>query len=328
MQTSRELVKAAIHFNNPHRLPKMFDAFGVNDTYHISWKQIGTGDKNIRKTVDEWGCIWERTAEKNMGQVTSHPLENWDDLNTYKWFDPDDSALYEDMADRFEKSDDKYIKCGIFMVLFERMHSLHGFENTLMDFYINREKIEYLADRIVEIQLKIIDNIASMFPNMIDGIDFTDDWGTERKLIISPQLWREFFKPRYKKIFDACHKAGWDVWMHSCGKVNEILDDWIETGVNVFNLQQPTLLGIEDIGKKFAGRVCFQSLCDIQMTLPFKSDKEIKDEAKLLIDNWGTDKGGFILADYGDNDALGTTPYNKRVMYNAFDEYDRWKNAD
>lgn len=325
MQTSKQVLKAAINFKTPDRLPVIFNAFGVNDTHSVGWNQIGTGDHSIRQTIDEWGCGWERSDVANMGQVTDHPLSDWSNLDTYAWLDPEDQAYYEGMEQRFEGSEDKYVLTGIFMVLFERMHSLRGFENTLTDFYLEKEKVEALADRIVEIQVRIIENISDRFSGRIDGISFTDDWGTERDIFIQPQMWRDFFKPRYKKIFDACHAAGWDVWMHSCGKVNEIIGDWIETGIDVVNLQQPTILGIEEIGKRYAGKVCFQTLCDIQKTLPFKSDEEIVEEAKLLMKHWGTPEGGFILADYGDGRAIGVSDDKKRVMYNAFMKFDRWK---
>ena len=150
----------------------------------------------------------------------------------------------------------------------------------------------------------------------------------ERKLFINPELWCDFFQPRYKKLFDACHDAGWDVWMHSCGQVTEIIQPLIDIGLDVINLQQPRALGIEEVGKRFAGKICFQSLCDIQATLPFKSHDEIRAEAKLLLDCWGTDAGGFVLADYGDGAGIGVPDTTKQVMFDAFVEYDRWKSTE
>jgi uroporphyrinogen decarboxylase len=325
MITSKQIVKDAIYFNTPQRLPINFKTYGASDLHNVGWNQIGTGDNNTRKSYDEWGCGWERSEVKNMGLITEHPLSDWSNLDSYVFLDPEDPALYEGMEERFSGSDDKYILTGIFMILFERLHGLRGFENTLLDLYIEKDKISLLADKVVHIQTRIIKNISQRFPGKIDGISFSDDWGTERALFINPELWREFFKPRYQKIFDACHEAGWDVWVHSCGKIDDILDDWIETGVNVFNLQQPNVFGIEKFGKRFAGKVCFESLCDIQMTLPSKNDREIESEAVRLMMNWGTPQGGFIFSDYGDSRAIGVTEDRKKVMFNAFLKNDRWK---
>ena len=322
---SKEIVRRAIEFRKPCRMPTEMDLMGINDFHSVGWNQIGTGDREKKETYDEWGCLWMRSDVSNMGQVKGHPLEDWSALNRYNWPDPDNAAFFEGMEKQFAGSEGKYISTGIFMLLFERMHTLRGFENTLADLILERERMEMLADRIVDFDLAIINNISSRFPGQIDGFSFSDDWGTEMSTFISPGLWAEFFKPRYKKIFDACHKAGWHVIMHSCGKINEIIPGLIEIGVNVLNLQQPRALGIEEIGDRFRGKVCFSSLCDIQHTLPYKSEKEIREEAELLLRHWGTKDGGFILSDYGDGEAIGVADEKKAAMLRAFQDLDPWK---
>jgi hypothetical protein len=320
-----EVVRRAIEFRCPDRLPLRFEALGLNDTHSVPWNQIGTGDHTRQQTIDEWGCTWQRSEMANMGQVKGHPLADWSRLDHFRWPDPEDEAFYQCMAGRFAGSDGKYVTTGIFMLLFERMHTLHGFENTLADLYLERERIEDLADRIVAFDLGIIENISRRFPGRIHGLAFTDDWGTEQATFISPPLWDEFFKPRYQRIFDAIHDAGWHVWMHSCGKVNAILDGLIDVGLDVINLQQPRALGIETIGQEFSGRICFESLCDIQHTLPFKDADEIREEAQLLLQEWATPQGGFILSDYGDGRAIGVELGKKQVMLDAFLAADPWR---
>lgn len=315
---SFEIVRRAIEFQKPERLPLMFDALGVSDFHHVKWNQIGVGDKRLPTSVDEWGCTWMRSAVTNMGQVKIHPLADPNARVGFHWPDPEDPAFYQGMGSRFQGSAGKYITTGIFMLLFERMHSLLGFENTLTGFYLEREWLEELADRILEFDLAIIHNISRRFPGQIHGFNFTDDWGTQQGLFIRPSLWNDFFKPRYQRIFDAIHAAGWHVWMHSCGKINAIIDPLIEIGVDVIELQQPRVLGIETVGDQFRGKVCFASLCDIQHTLPGKSDDEIREEAELILKRWSTPDGGFILIDYGDGNAIGVNLEKKRVMLDAF----------
>jgi uroporphyrinogen-III decarboxylase len=263
----------------------------------------------------------------NMGQVKGHPLDDWSKLADFRFPDPDNPLFYEGMEKHLEGANGKYRLTGIFMLLFERMHALRGLENTMMDFYIEREKIEMLADRIMNFHVRVMENISSRFPGQIHGLTFTDDWGTEKALLINPDLWREFFKPRYKRLFDTAKKAGWHVWMHSCGKVNAIIGDLIDIGLDVINLQQPRALGIEEVGREFRGRICFSSLCDIQHTLPFKDEKEIAEEAELLLRHWADERGGFILSDYGDGAAIGVGNDKKKIMLDAFVRADPWKNG-
>lgn len=324
---SYEVVRRAIEFRRPERLPVRFDALGLSDVHSVGWNQIGTGDHSLHETVDEWGCLWVRSEVANMGQVKGHPLADWSALRRYRWPDPDDPAFYAGMEQRFEGSEGKYVITGIFMLLFERMHALHGFEATLADLYLERERIEHLADQIIEFDLGIIENISRRYGERIHGFSFTDDWGTQQAAFVSPRLWDEFFKPRYKRIFDAAHAAGWHVWMHSCGKVNALLESLIEIGLNVINLQQPRALGIEEVGAAFRGRICFESLCDIQHTLPFRDADEIRAEARLLLTHWATPEGGFILSDYGDGRAIGVALEKKQVMLQAFLEADLYRRA-
>jgi len=323
--SSYEVVQRAIRFQQPDRLPVCFASLRMDDTYRVRTRQLGTGDHAQRATYDEWHCLWVRSEVTNMGQVKGHPLEDWEALKTYQWPDAEDPAFYEGMAEKLEGAGDKYVLTDIFMLLFERMHSLRGMTNVLTELHTDPERMAYLADRIVEFDLTMIRNIGRRFPGRIHGFTFTDDWGSEVATFISPAMWCRFFQPRYAKLFEAAHAQGWSVGMHSCGKVNEIIEPLIEIGLDAVNLQQPRALGIEEIGQRFAGRICFESLCDIQATLPFKDAGEIRAEAKLLLERWATPQGGFILGDYGDGEAIGVPLWKKQVMYDAFMESDPYR---
>jgi uroporphyrinogen decarboxylase len=322
--TSYEVVRKAIEFEKPDRLPVQFDSLGVNDFHFVKWNQIGAGDKRLSTSIDEWQCGWQRTETTNMGQVKIHPLASHKYLDNFPWPDPDNESFYQGMEEKFAGGEGKYVTSGIFMLLFERMHALLGFERTLTGLVLERELMEALADRIVAFDLGVIRNISNRFPGQIHGFNFTDDWGTQRALFIKPSLWEDFFRPRYQRIFEAIHEAGWHVWMHSCGKINSILGSLIEIGVDIIELQQPRALGIEEIGQQFRGKVCFASMVDIQHTLPFSGVDEIRAEAELLLDHWSTPEGGFILIDYGDGNAIGVSLENKKTMLDVFLKADPW----
>ena len=81
--------------------------------------------------------------------------------------------------------------------------------------------------------------------------------------------------------------------MHSCGKINELIPSLIESGVNALNMLQPNTDGIEEIGQRFAGKVCFYTCCDIQTTLVNGTDAEIEQEAKRADEHMGHRKRRF-----------------------------------
>ena len=110
--------------------------------------------------------------------------------------------------------------------------------------------------------------------------------------------------------------------MAKLGKINKALGGLIEAGCDVINMQQPRTNGIEDVGRELAGKICFESLCDIQKTLPAGDRGEIEAEAELLLRYWGTPAGGFVLGDYGDHVAIGASPETRQFMLDTFRRLD------
>jgi hypothetical protein len=292
---------------------------------YLHWNFIGTGSRHQRQTYDEWGCLWVRSEMNNMGQIKGHPLETWERMPGFAWPDPDNPDFYTGMESRLAALEGKYILGDIFMLLFERMHALRGYEHCLTDFYQYPQEASALADRIVAFDLGIIRNLSARFGERIHGFTFTDDWGTQQSLMISPRLWRSFFKPRYQVLFNAIHAAGWDIWMHTDGRMNAILEDLLELGLDVINLQQPRVNGIEEIGRQFRGRVCFESSVDIQATLPFASQEAIYAEAVELMEKWACPAGGFILSIDENETDLNIPHASTLAMVDGFFEADPWK---
>jgi hypothetical protein len=321
--TSYEIVYRAVHFGRPARLPVRFGAFGQDDVAGLPVKAAESFVPAV-PGQDEWGCVWVKTAVPNMGQVKGHPLEDISKLDSHPVPDYTDDSRYTDCEAALEwaEAHGKYVMAGIFMVLFERMHCLHGFENVLCGLKQDRPAMAALADRIVEVHLTFVQEVARRFGNRVHAFSMTDDWGTQQAAFVSFDLWMDFFFPRYKRLFDAMHAAGYDVWVHSCGKVNEILEGYLRAGVNVVNLQQPRALGIEEIGRRYRGRIAFESLADIQHTLPTNDRKRVEEDVAALMAHWASPEGGFILSDYGDDAAIGVTdPGIKRYMYEVFSAY-------
>jgi hypothetical protein len=297
--------------------------FGRDDT---AW--IGFGTRTLERdglVTDEWGCHWEHTEVANMGQPRGHPLADVSEHGKLMGPDYTEDWRYEGCEEAFRaaEKEDRYTQVGIFMVLFERMHSAAGFENVLMALLSDRENAAALADKVADAHLTLVRAFQERFGRRLDSFSMTDDWGTQSAAFISMELWRDFFLPRYRRLFDAMHEGGQDVWVHSCGKVNEIVQGYIEAGVDVVNLQQPRALGIEEMGRRYRGRITFESLSDIQASLPTGSAERIEADARALSEHWMTRRGGFVLSDYGDGTAIGASPQAKMIMYRAFSEVSR-----
>jgi uroporphyrinogen decarboxylase len=319
--TSYEIVRRAIEFQRPERLPIQMAALGVDDTYGVS---VGPpeGWEPSQPGADEWGCVWEYPPADsgivNMGQPKGHPLASLDRMDEVTWPDPADDGRYRRIERALAEAGDKYVLAGLGFHFFERMHYLRGMLDLFVDMHERPALVHEFAERVIDFPIRVAQELGRRFRGRIHGFTTTDDWGTQQACFVSLPMWREFFKDRYTRIFRAVHEAGMHMWLHSCGHVNDIVGEWIDCGLEVVNLQQPRNLGIEEMGRRYRGRICFQSLCDIQATLPFGSAADIRAEAAQLLEQWATPEGGFILSDYGDGEAIGVPIGKKRVMLEAF----------
>jgi uroporphyrinogen-III decarboxylase len=284
--------------------------------------QPAAGWTPLQPDADEWGCVWHRpdpaSGIVNMGQPKGHPLADLDHLDAYPWPDPHDENRYAAIEEQLAGAGDKYVMVGLGFTLFERMHYLYGMDRLFVAMYEQPRQVHELAERVLSFVVAVAGELGQRFHGRIHGFGMTDDWGTQVTHFIQLPMWREFFADRYTRLFGALHDAGMHAWMHSCGHVNEIIGEWIGCGLDVVNLQQPRNLGIEEIGRRYAGKICFETTCDIQATLPWKSAQEIREEAWLLLEHWGTPEGGFVLSDYGDPVAIGVAEASKRIMLEAF----------
>jgi len=156
----------------------------------------------------------------------------------------------------------------------------------------DKKFINDLLDRILEFNLRVIDNACRLD---IDAMRFGDDWGQQTGLIMGAGLWREFIKPRVRQMYSAVKARGKFVFIHSCGKVEEIFQDLIECGVKVFNPFQPEVMDVFEIKKKFGDRLSFFGGISTQRTLPFGTAEQTKDEVRRLIDGIGKN-GGYIAS--------------------------------
>ena len=93
----------------------------------------------------------------------------------------------------------------------------------------------------------------------------------------------------------------------------------IDVGIDVLNMQQPRAYGIEELGRRFAGKVCFLTTADIQATMPSGDAERIRHEVRQLVECWSTRDGGLIVFNYGFDEAIGTTPEATRLMFKEFE---------
>ena len=188
--------------------------------------------------TDEWGTKMEYRIFGIWGHPIGWPLEDMENLDSYKV--PKAPTLTEIEFEKAKIQADlhkqKYFLLGEGGGIFEKMHSLRRFEDVLMDVTLDTPEINKLADMIMEDVAKRVRHSLAIGA---DGVAFGDDFGTEASLLVSPNTWRTFFKPRYKALMEPVVKAGKKVFMHSCGQLSPLLEEFKDVGVDVIWPQLP-----------------------------------------------------------------------------------------
>lgn len=232
------------------------------------------------------------------------PWWDWYDVpDSYQEFDAPEElpktigrGSYEEFVRQIQsikEYTDAYVLVTIWGSHFEKAYFARGIENFLADLAGEPEFAGRLLNFIIHKNMVMLENIVHI-PG-IDGILLGSDWGSQKDLLMSPDIWRELIRPGEEKEYRLIHDAGLDVWVHSCGDIRRILPDLAEMGVDVLNPLQPECMDIERIKKEFGDRIAFWGGISTQQILPFGTCQEVREEtrrvAALLSPN-----GGYLTA--------------------------------
>ena len=324
-QSSREIIKKVLDFNNPLRigmtLPEPYPHDMISGDRIASSKRIeklpAVGNE-VRRWKDEWGVTWASLTDFDKGEVAEAAINDWSELSDYHLPDLGVSEDYLEAKQSFEKNPDFFQLGSLPGFPFNIARKLRKLDNYLCDLIVETENVKRLNAMIENELLKAIDLWSQIGA---DAIMFCEDWGTQHQLMIAPEMWRELFKPGFCRLAGRAHAKGMYVFMHSCGKITDIIEDLIECGIDCLQFDQPTLHGIDNLAERFAGRVTFWCPVDIQRTLQTRAPELIRKEAKEMIDKLGGKGGGFIATYYSSKEALGLPPQIQDIAISAFVEY-------
>ena len=297
--TSREVVIKTIRFQTPDRIPYSLTGPCGTDFAHIGMSP--SPDARPPTGVDEWGAVWHNISVCKLGEVQDFPLKNWADFNTLKIPDIHDSNRWERLDGARERAGDKFLLAGG-LSIYERVHFIRGLENTWMDIHDAPDRLGALIDILVDMNLVAIEKYAEAGA---DGYIFCDDWGLQNRLMIAPEAWRAIWKPRYARIYKAARDAGLLTFLHSCGYIVDILDDLIDIGLDVIQMDQQENMGLDLLGQRFGGRIAFWCPVDIQHTMAHGSLDEVRAYCGEMAAKLGRPEGGFIAKWYSDPAGAG-----------------------
>ena len=319
MITPAETLRRTIHFQHPGRTlgwlwwdgeaPRHHSQDDITRTEQAlprAWRRHGLRlpdpqEVGPRLQRDAWGCIWQVEIPGITGQVVENPLASYSALDHYR-APVDLLAVSAEEMGRIRAeiaAAPQLLHCMGWMQLYERMRYLRPAQELYIDIAEDHPGLYRLRDLVMEYLHRELDVYLAL---ETDVITFSEDWGTQTALQISPRAWRRIFKPAYRELFDRIHQAGRMVEFHSCGFIRDIIDDLIEMEVEIVH-SQVGCMNLTELAARFQGRICFEADFDRQR-MPVETPQWIRAEVHRMADTLGAPAGGlFIVAE-----VAGATP--------------------
>jgi len=345
-----EVVKKAIEFRGPDyipielvEIPGVYDDYGTLDrgrvdgafpplrdfdvvqaTYSWVFEDLGTDAEGNRMRRDEWGCV--QKIPKG-GEYTYHvirePLRNWDDIRCYRFPDPSvTDGWFRKMEKGLKRHRGKFVNAfidpGVTLVAL----NLRGYENLLVDYYTEFDRVAYLFDAVWEFQKELVRRWKRIGAH---AVSVYEEWASQDRTYVSPEWWRSRMKPFYKKMFDFIHAEGLYTGLGLDGNVAAFLDDFKEIGLDILDNRQPLLIGVDRLAAAGSGRLCVKASADMQSSLPVKTPQEVRSEAEELARRLGFQRGGGFIGLVYKWERLKIPMENVLASYDGFHHFKRDK---
>ncbi|MEM1507942.1 MAG: uroporphyrinogen decarboxylase family protein [Candidatus Bathyarchaeia archaeon] len=242
--------------------------------------------------LDSWGVRWELKDSRSDSFPVDHPLKSPDMVDDYPMPSPYEAhiigrAMLE--ASRVDRRRTVLLGDNGWG-LFERAWLLLGMTRFFIWSFRHQDALRRLIERIAEVKVAITEELIEKVN--IDVVCYGDDWGMEDHLLISPEKWRTFIKPYQAKLYRVAKRNSVLVYQHSDGRVEDLIPDLVEIGVDILNIQRECnnwLKIIERFGKTISlwGGVSARTL---DIGSPEEVAKETEECCRL------GESGGIILA--------------------------------
>jgi uroporphyrinogen decarboxylase len=239
---------------------------------------------------DRFGVVWNRTVDKDIGNVEGLVLSE-PSLKDYVFPDPLDPIFFEDIPMKIAAYGDRFRVFSIGFSLYERAWTLRGMKNLWIDFLRQPVFAHELLEAIADYNIA---HIKKALEYDIDAVHFGDDWGMQHGLQMGSPLWRQFILPELKRMYAVVRAAGKFISIHSCGDVDELFPELTDIGLNCFNPFQPEAMDVHALLQQYRGRLTFHGGLSTQQTLPFGSLEDVRRETNQLLETGR--QGNYIFS--------------------------------
>ena len=250
--------------------------------------------------VDPWGCLWETPDDGIIGMVTKHPLESWDDFEGYEPPDPNETTHWGPID---WKGQTEHIGPAISQTCLRngeighnhtwlKLTDIRGYENMLFDMADGQPKLFALLEMLEHFNAGLVRNYINWVG--VEWLGFAEDLGMQMGPMLSPQQFRKYIKPSYQRLLKTAREAGCIVHVHADGDLRVLMDDLLDCGVDVINLQD-LVNGVDWIKEHLKGKVCIDLDIDRQHVTVHGTPAQIDALLREEVEKLGSEQGGLMM---------------------------------
>jgi len=247
--------------------------------------------------INEWGIGFIPGVFHFESMI--HPLAEFSEENDAIDYPMPHVAVMPDAKEAADKIKNEGYACvgtaaPVGGTVFWPPYKLRGMEQILCDMVENPGYAEILYDRAAKISEEMAAGIAGFGA---DILFLADDFGTQRDLMMSLDMWRHWFKERLARVVRAAKEKNPGILaaIHSDGKIDSIIPDLIDIGIDILNPLQPECMDPAEIKRKFGNNLSFWGGVGTQTTMPFGTSGEVRKTVRSLINTVGAG-GGLLVA--------------------------------
>lgn len=280
--------------------------------------------------TDEWGIDWRMPKVGGYYyDMVAHPLsavESVEQTAGYTWPNPVDPSRFTGLHQRAKAAHEegKIVILGGLCAGVTEMHSwLRSYLNYYTDFHLNPSMAEYLMDKVVELKIAYWEVALREAGEYVDVVTEADDMAGQDRLLISPDVFRRFIKPRHAELFAAIKKlAPVKIFFHSCGAIRPLIGDLIETGVDILNPVQKSAKGMDlfELKREFGKDIVFWGGgVDTQRVFSSGTPDQVRADVRQSIEALAPG-GGFVFGTVH-NTQPNVPPENFMAMWETLQKY-------
>ena len=253
--------------------------------------------------VDPWGCVWKTADSGIMGTVVKHPLENWDDFAGYVPPDPNKTGHWGPINwdEQSKNAGPAVVPPGLRNGSIGHNHTwlrlidIRGYQNILFDMADGEPRLFELLEMLEDFNSGLVNNWLERVK--VELVDFAEDLGMQVGPMLSPEHFRKYIKPSYKRLMSKARESGCIVHVHTDGDVRVLMEDLLECGLDVINMQD-LVNGIDWIRDNLKGRVCINLDIDRQNITFQGTPAQIEALIRQEVEEIGSKEGGLMMT-YG-----------------------------